>query len=339
MTKLQELLSVISKKVVFIQTHNYPDQDALATAQGLKILLEHFGKHAIVCYKGEIDKYNTIKMIELLRLDVTPADSIEFRSDDETILVDCQRGNSNVKAYTGKVIACIDHHAIQDTSSYLFHDIRPEYGACATIIAGYFKENNIPIDRLLATTLTYAIRMDTNSLSRSVTNTDLQVYSELYQQSDTQILNQLDSCTLKMQDLLVYYHAIENLRLYHSIALLDLGPDCSEALMGQISDFLLTLREVDVIVTHSYRDHGVKFTVRSSKKELDASEVVRAALHTIGDGGGHATMAAGFVSGVQSQSAALTIANIAEERTIKHVCNVMGWPENKRKKFRKLKQS
>ena len=55
MTKLQELLQVISKKVVFIQTHNYPDQDALATAHGLKVLLEHFGKQAIVCYKGEIE--------------------------------------------------------------------------------------------------------------------------------------------------------------------------------------------------------------------------------------------------------------------------------------------
>ena len=63
MTKLSQLLECISKKVVFIQTHNYPDQDALASAQGLKILLEHFGKQAIICYKGQIDKYNTIKMI------------------------------------------------------------------------------------------------------------------------------------------------------------------------------------------------------------------------------------------------------------------------------------
>ena len=336
MTKLQELLQVISKKVVFIQTHNYPDQDALATAHGLKILLEHFGKQAIVCYKGEIDKYNTIKMIELLKLDITPADSIEFREDDETILVDCQRGNSNVKSYTGKVIGCIDHHTVQSNYTYLFQDIRPEYGACATIIVDYFIENNIPIDTLLATALTYAIRMDTNLLSRSVTDTDMRLYSQLYHSSDKQILNQLDSCNMKIRDLLVYHQAIENLRLYHSIALLDLGPDCSEALMGQISDFMLTLREVDLIITHSYRDGGVKFTVRSSRKELDASEIVRAALITIGDGGGHATMAAGFVPNIPSNSAALTIAGIAEERTISYVCNIMGWPNAKRKKFKKI---
>ena len=82
MTKLEQLLQVISKKVVFIQTHNYPDQDALASAQGLKLLLEHFGIQAVICYKGEIDKYNTIKMIELLKLDITPVSYTHLRAHE-----------------------------------------------------------------------------------------------------------------------------------------------------------------------------------------------------------------------------------------------------------------
>ena len=334
MTKLQELLRVISKKVVFIQTHNYPDQDALATAHGLKVLLEHYGKQAIVCYKGEIDKYNTIKMIELLQLDITPADSIEFREDDETILVDCQRGNINVKAYSGKVIACIDHHKQQDTSSYLFHDIRPELGACATIIAQYFIENSIPMTQLVSTALTYAIRMDTNALSRSVSQLDLDTYCQLYKTADTQILNRLDSCTLKFKDLLTYYGAIENMKIYQSIALVDLGADCSEAIMGQISDFILTLREIDLVFSHSYRDQGVKFAVRSSRVEIDASEVVRIALQTFGDGGGHATMAAGFVPNVRNINAASTLSNIAEERVIDYISDKMKLPKEKKGKRR-----
>lgn len=337
MTKLQELLGVISKKVVFIQTHNYPDQDALATAHGLKILLEHFGKQAIVCYKGEIDKYNTIKMIELLQMDIVPADSIEFRPDDETILVDCQKGNVNVKSYCGKVIACIDHHAMQDTSDYLFCDIRPELGACATIIAQYFEENAIPMTRLVSTALTYAIRMDTNALSRSVSPLDLDTYCQLYKTSDTQILNQLDSCTLKFRDLLTYYGAIENLKIYHSIALVDLGSDCSEAIMGQISDFILTLREIDFVCGYSFRDGGIKFTMRSGRPEIDASEVVRVALQTFGDGGGHATMAAGFVPDVKNGNAAVTISNIAQERTVEYISTIMNLPQEKKGK-RRMKQ-
>lgn len=325
MHQIAQLVSVITNDMVYIQTHNYPDQDALATAHGLKLLLEHFGKRATVCYKGTIDKANTLQMISLLKLDVVPADTIEFQPNDQTILVDCQQGNSNVKAYEGQVIACIDHHKMQDTNNYLFYDIRPDCGACASIIASYFIENSIPIDCLLATTFTYAIRMDTNCLSRHVSDLDLSLYCQLFKQSDSNILNQLDSCTLKLQDLQIYYHAIENLRFCHSMALLDLGYDCSEAIMGQISDFMLTLEEVDVIVSHSARDHGIKFTIRSSCKDLDASELVRATLYQLGDGGGHASMAAGFIPGIHNPSAAHTVARIAEKQAINHVCSVMHW--------------
>lgn len=325
MTKIEQLLSVIDNDLVYIQTHNYPDQDALATAHGLKLLLEHYGKKAIVCYKGAIDKANTLQMISLLQLDIVPADTIEFSASDETILVDCQQGNSNVKSYCGTVIACIDHHKEQETSNYRFHDIRPECGACASIIASYYLESDIPISKLLATTFTYAIRMDTNCLNRHVSDLDLKLYSTLYKKSDIGILSQLDSCTMKLQDLQIYYHAIENLRFCHTMALLDLGDDCSEAIMGQISDFMLTLEEVDIIVSHSFRDNGIKFTVRSSCKDLDASEVVRAALNELGDGGGHPSMAAGFIPGINNPSAAHTVSKVAEKQAITFVCNAMHW--------------
>ena len=39
MTKLEELVGIIGGESVYIQTHNYPDQDALASAYGLKYLL------------------------------------------------------------------------------------------------------------------------------------------------------------------------------------------------------------------------------------------------------------------------------------------------------------
>lgn len=337
MTKLEQLLEAISQKVVFIQTHNYPDQDALATAHGLKILLEHYGKQAIVFYKGEIDKYNTIKMIELLKLDILPADSIEFRDDDEIILVDCQYGNINVKGYSGKVIACIDHHQLKSANEYRFSDIRPDLGACSTIIAEYFFENNIPMDKLVATTLAYGIRMDTNMLSRCVSDLDLDFYCKLYKDSVKSILHQLDSCTLRIQDLVTYHNAIANVKIYHNIALVKLDPNSSESIMAQIADFFITLREVDLVFTHCYRDGGVKFNSRSSIEKIDACEVIRKALDTFGDGGGHNTMAAGFVKDVPNLNAATTICNIAEERVIDYMTELMPFPKEKKGKFRRIK--
>ncbi len=39
MTKFEELLQQINRQHVYIQTHNFPDPDAIASAYGLKRLL------------------------------------------------------------------------------------------------------------------------------------------------------------------------------------------------------------------------------------------------------------------------------------------------------------
>ena len=63
-TALDRLLAVITRPRIYIQTHNYPDQDALAAAYGLKYLLEINEIGADICYKGQVDKLNTVAMME-----------------------------------------------------------------------------------------------------------------------------------------------------------------------------------------------------------------------------------------------------------------------------------
>ena len=73
-TKLDELINILNGESVYVQTHNYPDQDALASAYGLKYLLEAKGIKATICYKGQIDKLNTIAMMEDLAIDTVHID-------------------------------------------------------------------------------------------------------------------------------------------------------------------------------------------------------------------------------------------------------------------------
>ena len=47
MTKLDELVTQINREHVYIQTHNFPDPDAIASAFGLQELLTLRGIHAI----------------------------------------------------------------------------------------------------------------------------------------------------------------------------------------------------------------------------------------------------------------------------------------------------
>ena len=54
MQHLEHILECIHDKHIFIQTHNFPDPDAIASAYGLKVLLEKKGIGKKIFYKGKI---------------------------------------------------------------------------------------------------------------------------------------------------------------------------------------------------------------------------------------------------------------------------------------------
>ena len=136
MTKFEELLQQINRQHVYIQTHNFPDPDAIASAYGLKRLLATGGIEASICYKGKIDRYGTGRLCEILDIELLNVEDLTevLTDEDEVILVDSQKGNSNIINITGDEIICIDHHPYNDKCQYRFQDIRPEVGACATMI-------------------------------------------------------------------------------------------------------------------------------------------------------------------------------------------------------------
>ena len=322
-TALERLLAVITKPKVYIQTHNYPDQDALASAYGLQELLRYKGIDSVICYQGEIDKANTISMTEALGLELFDVDDLPIRDEDEIILVDGQKGNVNLEEQQGEEIVCIDHHPVQDTDSYRFFDIR-KVGACATIIAEYFLENNIPVSSKVATALTYGIKMDTANLMRQTTPEDVDMFCAMYKKADIEMIRMFESHSLVMTDLDAYRKALKDLKVYgKNIGVANVGAECSEAMMGTLSDFIMSLDVVEFSVVYSYRAGGLKLSVRSEMANVDAGAIVREALAGYpGGGGGHVGMAGGFAAGL-SENQADEAEYIITERIIKLVTECM----------------
>lgn len=295
MTNLERLLSEINRDHVYIQTHNFPDPDAIASAYGLQRLLELHGVHATMCYKGKIDRYSTGKLVEIMGIELLNVDDLEkeLNDDDEVILVDSQKGNSNIIDITGDEIICIDHHPNNDLFTYRFQDIRPEIGACATMIAQYFFENDVPMDTRIATTLTYGIRIDTSNLTRGVSKLDIEMLYRMYDNCDYNIISMLENSVLCFEDLASYSKAISSIEVYDDISFADIGRDCP--VIADISDFMLALKEVTFSIVYSTKEGGIKLSVRSEGMAPDAGKVISKALEGIGNGGGHASMAGGFV--------------------------------------------
>lgn len=296
MNRFEEIVRNIKGDMVYIQTHNFPDPDAIASAFGLSELLKHYDIKSSICYKGKIERFSTNGFVNKLGIELIDLDAINGMSEnDEIILVDSQKGNSNIVDAPGNEIICIDHHPSFEncnTNDYRYADIRPEYGACATIIAQYYLENGIQMDERVATALIFGIKSDTMGLSRGVSQADVDVYQQLYGMCDMELISSLEHCSLKFEDLKAYANAINSIKIYDNVSFANTGYNCPEALIASISDFMLDLVEIDFTVVYSIRDDGIKLSVRSIG-EINAGIVTNDALSDIGGGGGHAEMAGG----------------------------------------------
>ena len=88
---------------------------------------------------------------------------------------------------------CFDHHKTYEAAEYLFSDIRPEVGACASMMADYMFRYNVDIDTKMATALLYGIKVDTANLTRGVSQLDLDVFYKLYYRADLSIIKDTNS--------------------------------------------------------------------------------------------------------------------------------------------------
>jgi nanoRNase/pAp phosphatase (c-di-AMP/oligoRNAs hydrolase) len=298
MTKLDELAALLKQAPdeVFVQPHNVPDPDAIAASFGLQYLLKVRGIDSVIVYENEVEKANSLKMLELFGIDIVPASSVKTMGEEDwTVLVDVQKYNSNVTDLITDEVACIDHHEINEKEGgYKFSDLRPDAGACSSIIADYFIENKIEIPRNVATALLYGIFMDTSDLSRGVSELDINMFYHIYRLSDISLITQLKGNQISKSDLNDYAKAFQSVEIYDEIGFLYLD-NCNDSLLGAAGDLVLSIAGVNMVVAYSPRKEGIKFSLRSIDSRFSAEEMVKSILKDKGFGGGHKSMAGGFL--------------------------------------------
>lgn len=295
MLNFKQMICGIRHKHIYIQMHNFPDPDAIASAYGLQCLLAQKGILSTICYKGRVDYGRSSAMVSRLGIQIVEYEELkDMAADAEIILVDAQKGNANIIDMPGDEVMCIDHHPTFEKIDYVFSDIRPEVGACASIIAQYYFNNEIEISQNVATALLYGIKVDTANLTRGVSDLDLDMFYKLFHKADRRMIAELDSSVLRKEDLQAYATAIGSIQTVGRISFANTGMDCPEALIAAISDFIMMLDTTDVTVVYSLRKDGIKISIRSNN-DCNVGKIANNALQGIGSGGGHENMAGGFV--------------------------------------------
>ena len=296
MSDVRQLAALCRGKHVYIQTHNFPDPDAIASAFGLQRLLAACQVPSALCYDGKIDKLSACKMLDTFHIQMFPYRQLrpDMRETDYVICVDAQKQRGNITDFVGDEVACIDHHPTFVPMEYRYRDIRPT-GACATLIAQYYQQLGLTPDTDTATALLYGLKMDTLQFTRGVTQEDISAFAFLFPLCDQETLARLERNNMEFNDLKAYGAAIESIVLYDKTGFSSVSFPCPDALVAILSDFILALQEVEVAVVFSFREDGIKFSVRSEDPRIHAGNLVHSALQGLGDGGGHAEMAGGLI--------------------------------------------
>lgn len=296
MNDFTKLAALCQGKHIYIQTHNFPDPDAIASAFGLQRLLALYDVQSTLCYDGRIDKLSASKMLEAFQIQMFSYEQLRpnMAEEDYVICVDAQKHSGNITDFVGDEVACIDHHPTFVPMEYQYQDIRLT-GACSTMIAQYFRQIACKPDQNTATALLYGLKMDTLQFTRGVTELDIEMFAYLFPLCNQETLARLERNNMEFNDLKAYGAAIESIEIYDKVGISDVSFPCPDALIAILSDFILALQEVEVAVVFSHREDGIKFSVRSEAPAVHAGHLVRDALQGYGDGGGHAEMAGGMI--------------------------------------------
>ena len=296
-----ELVSVIDKnRKLYIQMHRPPDPDCLACASVLSDMLTSVGFKPGIVYTGVISKPETTELInnlgiKLIRLDTDTHKNL-IQNDDQIIVVDCQNENKNVAPLQAEYIACIDHHPKSSEYVYAYSDIRPDFGACSTMIAEYAKDIDYELSPTQAALLIYGIRIDTDDLSRRQYLIDIDIFAELYKIANLSILSNIGRNSIRPEDISTTIVAYENLTIKGNIAYSFAGDDKPKESLAELADKLISLADISFVVVYSKCFNGYNFSVRSQTYTLNAGVIAKTAFAKAdGDGGGHKYMAGGLI--------------------------------------------
>ncbi len=289
------LLGLSPDRRLLIQTHDFPDFDAIASAYGLYCLFETYGLASTIVYGEEIQGFSLGETIRTLKIPVTRMKDLTPSPGDQVILVDSCPGNKNVTLIPATEIrGVIDHHPLPPhpvPAPYV--DVRDQYGSCSTLIYEYYAGSSFQPSKTVATVLLMGIMMDTNYLTRGVGPADLAAFTGLYFKADWVSGNYLLNNSLSVTNVPIFQEGLEHMRVYKGFAFTFISKETDSDTIAVMADDYLRFHEVAFSVVAGLNQGEIKISVRSEDPGLAASKVVRRALYGIGFGGGHYHMGGG----------------------------------------------
>jgi len=267
-----------------------PDPDSIASALALKRLLWHKVQNTTIGIIRPVKRLNNRTMVRLLKSPLVLVTADHLKDFDKFLLVDSQPQHNeffNQIEYT----AVFDHHPMTGPVNAPIVDIRPEYGATATMFTEYLKTAKIKPSQALATALIYGIKTDTRTLERQTLEEDVKAFHYLFGLANHNILRKIEISDLSLKDLQFFQKAIAAKYVIKDRIFAHLGKVASGDILVVIAEFLLKIHDISWSIVSGIQDQTLIIVVRNDGYRKDAGQTLARAFSALGSAGGHRAMA------------------------------------------------
>jgi nanoRNase/pAp phosphatase (c-di-AMP/oligoRNAs hydrolase) len=315
--RLREALAGVRRVLVLL--HDHPDPDALASGLILhRILRRAIGLRSDIGYGGLIGRSENRVMVAELRIPLLHRSQLRFEHYDAIALVDTQPGSGNNSLPADRDAGVVfDHHPLRHhTREAPFTDVRPGYGATATILCEYLHAAGLAPDRCMATAAFHAIRSETQNLGREGTPADARVFTKLFAQVDNHSLARIEQAPFAREYLAILSRVLRTARLYGGVALAPLGPVPYPDAPAQLADFVLRVEGVQWALAFGLHRGQIYLSLRAANLHAHAGDALRRIVGERGRAGGHGPIAGGRIPLARGAGAAAMM-RLLQERARK----------------------
>ena len=275
------------------------DPDAIASAMAVSRLLAGRTAGVIIATVNQVNRPDNLAMIRLLKVPLVAFSDVRTEQFAKWVIVDSQpKHNERMAELRPQVI--IDHHP--DTGYRApFTDIRPTYGATATILTEYLRAARIVPAQTLATALYHAIKTDTDDFKRQTLAEDLQAFQYLFRRTNIQLARRITQADLRLDYLKYFKTALQCMHLRKGRVFVHLGAVANPDVCVIIADFFMRIHTVSWSIVSGVCDKKLVVIFRNDGARKNAGRVAQEGFGSFGSAGGHKTMARAEINLIDSK--------------------------------------
>ncbi len=265
------------------------DPDALASAMAVKRLLWRKVASVTISHINVITRPDNLTMIRLLQIDSVHIAEIDRNRFNRFIIVDSQPSHHETFSQFN-IDVIIDHHPeTGDTAPYC--DIRPEYGATATIMTEYLRAARIKPSIKLATALFHAIKNDTNNFIRKTIIEDINAFQFLYRFANSHLALRMEQGDIRYDFLKYFDHALHKRHVQNKKIVVHLGTVINPDVCVLIADFFIRIDTISWSIVSGIYNKRLIIIFRYNGLKKDAGKVAKKIFGNLGIAGGHKSIA------------------------------------------------